>query len=1067
MKELYQSPLRVFIIVTVLCAAGLLAAFNLPISLFPNSSKPTISVSISYGTLNAQEFISLYGQRLENALNAVSTPNLEVEKLSADYARSRVNYRAEFAWGADPKESLREIQSVVNSFTSGFPREIRDSARVNFWSNSSGFVAISFFSPERNLDDLYKLLEPAIVPALSQVQDADGASLWNPSQKELLIELRPEVMAVMGLYPRDIELTLDRGLEGYQGGSLQHGSKVHQIQMPRQLEDLRDIENLLVTTPSGTLVHLSEVAHIDLAEATESNQIFKTNSAKSLILFANPRSGANVKNMAEEITLLVEKAMAKLPKDIEYRLIVDPSEFIRASIQNVIKEVLLAATIASFILFLFIGSLRNTLTAAIEIPLAMVMAFIMMWVFEMNLNLISLGGLALAAGMNVDAAVVVMENIFRYFKDHEGKLDKETRKELVSKAVAEVRLPIIASTLSTLVVFTPLVFTKDLTNAILGDLAKAVIFSHGFSLLIALFVVPTVRLFLMNSERKAFQIPVSPIEDKLVFLEVWYEKTLRKLINWRKRKKTILSLLGLVLIGLSLFAFNKLNRELIGKPDTDWLIVSINTQSNTLVAQMETVAGEAEQVLMDHFEDEIQYTFNQIQRPNNATLMLRLKDKRKMETILAQLEEVFQNTPDVFYWVGPWNPAELPIPDPPDLRLVVRGGSAADRQTLGEDLLRLLRDDEALSRFSSTPGLARNEQIEIIPHRDRWSDLAQLGARFQVYDFLDLFRVATEGKFYRTLPFQDQEFNVKLAFPPNYMQDLEHLKGFPIRVGERIIPLKALAEIDFKAEAPAIYKENGSEMILIEGRQNRNERTGLNRKITKIHQDIRNYLNSNEYAELGLTTKPLVIFEDAQVELNQALKQALLALGISLFLIFLTLLFQFMNLTHTLIILSAVPFAVIGGTLSLYIFSSPLSLNSALGIILLNGIAVNNSIMLVDFIKRLSEQGYLNTEAIVLASRSRLRPILITSLTTILGMLPMALGTGEGGKILQPLGIAVSGGLWFSMSFTLFIVPLLESKFLKSKPTPTKPIVTNLERKASLQLVDVNDADTDNDGLVQ
>jgi len=285
MKELYQSPLRVFIIVTVLCAAGLLAAFNLPISLFPNSSKPTISVSISYGTLNAQEFISLYGQRLENALNAVSTPNLEVEKLSADYARSRVNYRAEFAWGADPKESLREIQSVVNSFTSGFPREIRDSARVNFWSNSSGFVAISFFSPERNLDDLYKLLEPAIVPALSQVQDADGASLWNPSQKELLIELRPEVMAVMGLYPRDIELTLDRGLEGYQGGSLQHGSKVHQIQMPRQLEDLRDIENLLVTTPSGTLVHLSEVAHIDLAEATESNQIFKTNSAKSLIRF--------------------------------------------------------------------------------------------------------------------------------------------------------------------------------------------------------------------------------------------------------------------------------------------------------------------------------------------------------------------------------------------------------------------------------------------------------------------------------------------------------------------------------------------------------------------------------------------------------------------------------------------------------------------------------------------------------------------------------------------------------------------------------------------------------------
>jgi hydrophobic/amphiphilic exporter-1 (mainly G- bacteria), HAE1 family len=1045
MKSVYSSPFRLFIVVCLLGLIGAMAGSRLPISLFPNSTKPTIWVGMNYGTYNAEEFVALYGARVEGALRGLSTPGIEVDKVTAEYGRNRVNYQLEFGWGVDPKEAQREVQSIINGVSSGFPREIRDSVGVNFWSRSSGFIAITFYSPEKSLEELYKVLEPVIVPRLATVDEADNPGLWNPSRKEIIIEPRPEIMASLGIFPRDIEQALERGLEGYGGGTLQVGNAALQIQMPRQLNSLKELGNLMVTTPRGRNVHLSEVAHLDIAEAVESNQVFKTDSTKSIILFASPRSGANVKAMAEKIIAIVEESMEVLPHDIQYRMIVDPSEFIRSSIRNVIREVILAATIASLVLFIFIGSFRNTVTAALEIPFSMVLAFILMYIFEMNLNLISLGGLALAAGMNVDAAVVVMENIFRHMKNAGENLSTQKRAEIVAQAVREVRLPIIASTLSTLVVFAPLVFTQSLTNAILGDLAKAVVFSHSFSLLVALFIVPTVRLSFFNRSRaEAQDLPESPLVRQLKWLEDFYQKVLQ--FFFANKRARNLFLIGLPLIGLLFLVIvtPRLEKEIIGKPDTDWVIVGINTNGHTSIAQMETVASEVESRVMDEFRSDVLYTFNQVQRPNNASLMLRLKNKRHMEKVIGRLESFLQNSPEVFYWVVSWNPAELPIPEFSDAKVVIRGGSLADRTLVGEDLMNVLRETDIYSRFSSTPGLNRLEQINIVPHTERWIYLNQQGSRFLPYDLLDLVRVATVGKPYRSIPLLDEDLSVTIRYPQNEISSVEELEALPLMVGGKVIPLKSIADIMIQRELPPLYKENGTELIKIEGSQNRDQRTNMASRAQRLETLVRDYFSSNFMERLELQTRPIVSVEDPREELTAAMNQTTVALLISLILIFLTLLFQFTSIAHTAIIMSAVPFAVVGGVFSLFVFQSPLSLNAALGIILLNGIAVNNSIMLVDFIRRYRQAGLDVQGAIIEASRSRLRPILITTLTTVLGMLPIALGQGDGGKILQPLGVAVSGGLWFSMIFTLIYVPLLESIYLSRQ----KPLTSHADNGA-------------------
>lgn len=1031
MKNLYSSPFRVYLCLFALALGGIWAGTKLPISLYPNSSKPTIWANVSYGSMNSSEFLEKYGRRIEGTIEGISTGSLEVENLVSNYGTSGASYTIDFGWGADPKDALREVQNLLNGLSGSWPREARDSLRVNFWSKSSGFIAISFFSEERSLDELYDLLEPLLVPKLAKVQDAEGASLWNPNRKEVRIELNSESMAQLGLFPRNVEEALRNGMAGYFGGSVVVGTKKLSIQVPRELEDLKTLENLLVPTPKGAIVHLSDIAHIDLGPSNDHTRIFKTNGASSLILFANPRTGGNVKRMAEDILTIVEEVKPQLPEDVQFRSLVDPSEFIRQSVSNVIKEVFLAAGLAVLVLFLFIGSFKNTITAAIEIPLSMILAFIMMKLTGMNLNLISLGGLALSAGMNVDASVVVMENIFRHFEKVSGPLNYNQRMQVIIRAVKEVMGPVVASTIASLVVFAPLAFTSDLTNAILGDLAKAVVFSHGFSAFVALILVPTIRLHLMKSE-KSVQPPKSPINGTLLKLEAGYAKALRVFINSKAVKWVTVALLTGSFVGLLFVVMPKLKKEIIGTPDTDWMILSVSTSGNTNIRQMETMSSVEEARLLEKFGKDISYTFVQIRGANRSTIMARLKNKKDMSTVWKSMESEFQNSPTTYFWVGPWNPAELPLPDPPHMRLLVRGGSTEDRRLMAKDMLDELREKNIFNRQWSDPGVGRGENIEVTPKKELWPLLYASGSRFSPYDISDLARVATEGRSLGDINIDGDTFPVRLNFPQGTVSSMEDLMALPVGVGNKILPFKALSDVKLVQSKPRIYRENGRDIVVIMAKEKKGDESKKDASLAAAKKLVANYDNKDT-SYLGLTTKPQFYFEDADKDLNGALKQLTGAIAMSILLIFLTLLLQFGSFTHTMIVLLAVPLGIMGVLGSLYIFSSTLSLNSALGIILLNGIAVANSILLVDFIKKLVDEGMVPLEAAVLAGKKRLRPILITSLTTILGMLPIAMGSGEGGKILQPLGIAVSGGLWFSTLLTLFLVPMFEVMYLDWK----------------------------------
>ncbi len=1028
MHSLYSRPLRVYLLLGALAIWGIVSGLNLSISLFPMSNQPTVGVEVSYGSYSSQQFFDSIGRSLEPLLQKNKADGVPVDKLTAHYGQKSVSYKVTFGWGANPDEAMKTVQTAAIAKLAGYEEGIRNSLQVYTWSNGGGNFFVTFYSPLRSLDEVYQTIEPLVTPLASKIPDAGSFGLWNPNGKEITVRINPEKLAQNHLTTRQVENAITDSIFAFNGGSVHIAEKDYQISLPKKAVSAEQLNTIRVSPVGQEPVLLKDVAAIELEITQEGNERFKTSGVESLILFSRPKEGGNVKRMSDDITAALEATAPQWPADIKYNVLVNPSETINRSISGVLREVGGAAFLAVLVLFFFIGSFRNVITAAIEIPLSLLMAFILMRLAGMNLNLISLGGLALSAGMNVDASVVVLENIFRHFEGKPKGLSMDEKTRIVVEAVNEVRLPIIASTLASLVVFLPLVFTRGLTNSLLGDLAKAVLFSHGLSAVVALVLVPTIRLHLLS--KGEIHLGKSRFEPIIQAIEHFYSRTLRaflRSVSWQA------AVMGAVLAILPISIFlvvPHLKKEVIGKPESDWLIIAVSAPLFSNAKQIDSELEALEADIVKNFKEEVLYTFTVIDGITGGSIMVRLRDRGKVEALIAKAEELYKNTPTKFYTVESWSPSELRIPESVDFRVEVTGGSAVRRQQVAHDLNEVLSDVAYYDNVEANPSTAAEKGLVVLP-------LLNLTAQPEVlsrYDLSHFLRVATDGVYVDKIFDHNTSLPIYLRMPKYRAQSVEAISSLPVGFDGRLIPVGALARITIQDKEPAIYRENQQALDLLEGKLKKvnanlaEERLG---KARAVMAEYRSKLAAGDPAKRA--ENPLLIEGQGDKVLQDALAQLKWAVLISIALIFLTMVLQLGDVVHSLLVLVAIPLGIIGVIASLAIFHSTLSLNSGLGTILLNGIAVANSIILVDFIRKQYARGLNALDAVVTASTARLRPILMTSLCTVLGMFPIALGLGEGGKTLQPLGIAVCGGLWISMSLTLYLVPALQYQYLRRK----------------------------------
>lgn len=1027
MQGLYSRPLRVYLLLGALAVWGIVSGLNLSISLFPMSNQPTVQVSVNYGSYSAQQFFESVGRELEPLFQGAKADGVPVDKVTATYRDKQVKYKITFDWGANPDEAVKAIQTAATAKLSRYPdNAIRDSLEVYTWNEGGGAFFVSFYSPMRSLDEVYQILEPLITPLASKIPDAGSFGLWNPNQKEITVRVSPEKLAQNRLTTRQLESAIQDSIFAFGGGTLQLGEKEYQISLPKKATQIDQLGLIRVSPVGREPVLLKDVAEVEVKVTEESAQKFRTSGVESLILFSMPKEGGNVKRMADNIMEHLSATSGSWPADIQFNVLVNPSETINRSINGVLREVGVAAFLAVLVLFFFIGSFRNVVTAAIEIPLSLLMAFILMKLAGMNLNLISLGGLALSAGMNVDASVVVLENIFRHFEGKKG-LTFDEKARVVGEAVREVQLPIIASTLASLVVFLPLVFTRGLTNSLLGDLAKAVLFSHGLSAIVALVLVPTIRLHLLK--RGELSHGESRFEPYLHKVDQAYAWLLKRFLESNFAQTALLGAVVVALPLLLLFVAPNLKREVIGKPESDWLIVGVTSPTFTTPKQLDSEVEALEADVVKTFGSDVLYTFSQMHGSSSGNVMVRLKDRSRVEALIAKGEETYKNTPTKFYYVVSWSPSELRIPESVDYRLEVTGGTPVRRQQVAHDVAELL--DENYDNVETNPTTSVQKGLQVLP-------LLNLTAQPEVlsrYDLSHFLRAATDGVYVDKIYDRNASLPIYLRMPKVRSTSVEAISSLPVGFDGRLVPVGALARVAIQEKEPPIYRENQQSMNLLEGKLKKVNAKQAPEKLKKARASVAEYRAklAGETDSARRADNPLVIEGQGDKVLQDALHQLKWAVLISIALIFLTMVLQLGDIVHSLLVLVAIPLGIIGVVVSLFVFGSTLSLNSGLGTILLNGIAVANSIILVDFIKKQSEAGMGALEAVLSAATARLRPILMTSLCTVLGMFPIALGHGEGGKTLQPLGIAVCGGLWLSMSLTIFLVPSLQYQYLRWK----------------------------------
>lgn len=1023
MRNLFENKLKVYLVLGLLGLVGVISGLNLSISLFPNISRPTVGLWINYVNIEKSDFLENYGYDLERELDTLKNGKIKIENVTAEFYDDGLFMQILFDWGTDAEDAYREIRSITNQWQNSLPQETADTLQVWQWNENTGYLSISFFSQNKTIDELYQHLDPILTPGLNAAKGFEEALLFNPKKKEVRIELNPLKMAELGIYPREIQSMITQKMRSYIGGSIRSGDNKLQLNLVGNEKSIDGLKNIRLYKGDKSFL-LSEIAKIYFAPHSTRKRIFKTDGKESLIVWAKPKAGANVKEATESIIKLIKDKEPEFDKDVSYKVLVDPSEFIRSAIGNVFKSVAIASCLAVLVLFLFMGSLRNVSSAFIEIPFSIILAFILMEIFDMNLNLISLGGMALAAGMNVDASIVVLENIIRHFHMSKEQTNNDFsyayKCEVILKALKEVWRPIVVSTITTLIVFTPLVFTKDLTNAVLGDLAKAVIFSHGFACLIALIIVPLVRTQIINRESLHSK---SILDRPMSKFEVFYQRTLYFFINNLKARLALFIGIPTLLILSLMLVMPEIPKELIGKPHTDWVILKVQSDTAKSVKDIEVLIQKAELKVNELFGDEISYNFMQIRRENNGNLMLRLRDKSQVENFQDRLKEAFPNTPEVRFSIFPWNPAELPLPHYPDIEVHIKGKDLNAMSSAGEQLLVGIKENKIDDNMWSEPNLKKSEKFLVLPFDSIWQEIQKSGSSVSARDILDITMLADSGKRISELYENGEKTDIVMKFPDKYKLNDASLAAFPLKISEKIIPLNSLVDLKKVESAPSNIRFNSENLIKLKSELSKEKKDNKE----TIKANIQNFLDKEKNKFKGVSIELV----DENQDLTKALAQLYQSILISLVLIAFVLMLQFGNVLNVLTVLLAIPLGLIGVIIALYIFDSTLSLNSALGVILLNGIAVNNSILLVDFANREFEAGNDALNSILNASRQRLRPILITSLTSILGMLPIAFGMGEGGEILQPLGIAVSCGLWVSTFLTIVIIPLVHYSVLK------------------------------------
>ncbi|HHN48848.1 MAG TPA: efflux RND transporter permease subunit [Bacteroidales bacterium] len=1011
-KSAVNKPVTTLMIFAAVVVMGIYTFTRLPVDLYPEIDPPFISVMTTWPGANALDVEANVTKQLEDIFNTVSNVK-EVTSISSDNL-SVINL--EFNWEANLDEATNEIRDLIDRIFRFLPEGVD---RPTIFKFNTTMMPIVFYAVTANesYPGLDKILEERVINPLNRVEGVGSVGMIGSPRRMVYVDVDPRRLDAYHLTIEQIGNVIAAENTNVPSGHIKMGLFDYQLRVQGEFTESRQLNNLVVGNYRGNLVYLRDVAVVrdTLKDLSIEERI---SGGMGLRMFVMKQSGANTIQVARDIKSNLEELTKDLPSDIQIEMIMDTSDFIKGSINNLSRTLMFAFLFVVLVVLFFLGKWRATFIIVLTIPISLIVTFVYLFLTGNSVNVISLTSIAIAIGMVVDDAIVVLENISRHIERGSSP------REAAIYATNEVWLSVIITTLVIVAVFFPLTLVGGMTGVMFKQLGWIVTITVITSTLAAISLTPMLSSHLLKLREKKKHLSQFSYENTIeVFirkLEDFYEGTLK----WALRHKTFVVMAALAIFATSLMLVRFVGTDFMPQTDESRIMASIELQTGTRVEETMKIARSIEEIVQQRYPEVIvmsassgsddegsMFSLFATTGSNIINLMIRLKHlderERSVWEIADDLRQQIAKFPEVVTFSVNTGGAGM-------------GGTTntVDVEIYGYDFdvtnAIATRISDRLSRTEGATDVSISRkpdkpELQLVFDREK---LATNGLNTAMV--AGMVRNRISGMVASRLKEEGEEFEIRVRLAEEFRSSISDLENLSIMnpMGN-MIKLKEIGHVEEYWGPPAIQHKSKERMVTVSA-------TPSGISLGQLAERIK-----TEIADVEVPPEVMIVIGGAYQEQQEAFQDLALLMLISIILVFIVMASQFESFTMPLVIMFSIPFAFTGVIFALLLTGTTLSVVAGLGAVLLIGIVVKNGIVLIDFTNLMRDRGHRLYEAIALAGRSRLRPVLMTAATTTLGMLPLALSTGEGSEIWSPMGIAVIGGLVFSTIVTMLLVPVM------------------------------------------
>ena len=1010
-KTISNQKRAVLVVIALVCLLGIYAAYNLPTAIFPNTNFPRIIITVDNGDVPADQMLVAVTRPIEEAMNGIPG----IKRIKSTTARGASEINLFFDWSSDPKESLGLVQARLPQVALPATAKINRVDRLTF--AVFPVVGYSLTSDKRDLTTLREIADYTIRPRLARLGGVGEVNVQGGSIREYHIEINPEALAARSITIQQINDAIKNANIIASPGLIEENHQLELALVSGQATSPDELNSIVVSNANGANVLISDIATV--REGTEPNYTIVTADGQEAVLINVLRQpDANTVTVTDDVKAELAAIEKTLPKDVRVAPYYDQSLLVRDSINSVRDAILLGLILSVIILYAFLRNVGTTFVAILVIPVTILATFLAMYLVGLSFDLMTLGGVAAAIGLVIDDAIVVVENIYTHL------LSGESRRVAVQKAISEITVPIIGSTVTPVVVFLPLTLLTGVTGVFFRSLALTMAVALLTSLVLALTFTPVLAEKFVKVKNKKAQNH----EELGRFLSV-IVRPYEWLLRFSLKNKWVVIAASVVIAVGSYFLYNSLGSEFLPAFDEGAFVLDYQTPPGASLQETDRILRHVEAMLKETPEVEsfsrrtgAQLGLSGVTEPNTGDFAVKMKADRTRATeeVTADLRgEIEKREPTMqIEFIGVLSDLIGDLassPEPVEIKIF-----SEDKKALEAKAAEVEESIQKVAGVVDTnPGVVVSGAA--ITFKINPQKASQFGVN--ATDIADAVETAMSGSIASAILQQGKLIAVRVTFPTGAKSSLDALKSLQIRSASGAgFRLDQVADIEYDKGQTEINRDGLRQMVSVTSRI---EGSDLGTTIEKIKAQ----LAQNVKFPAGMTVEYGGVYAEQQA----SFKELAISLALAIVLVFLVLLVEFRSFAHPVAIVTGAVLALSGVLSALLITKTTLNIVSLMGMIMVVGIVAKNGILMLDAVEENLAHTNDLTEALIISGRRRFRPVLMTSLAAILGMLPLALAIGAGSELLQPLAIAVIGGLVFALLLSLVVTPTVYALLQTSK----------------------------------